>query len=199
MKIVFDGVDYDIKPLTLSQYQTIMDNENISDVDIISLFTEIPREEVLKAGFADVKFVAQALRGDWAGLDSDLPLQLTYTFEGKHYGLISPSKLSFEEWINLEVFFAQSPLNLPLLATHFYKPLASDKQGEERELQPYSLQECMNRASEFQRFPIKVFLPALFFFVSFLQELTANTLSSLETKATEKQSGRVKKNLTRKK
>jgi hypothetical protein len=192
MKIVFDGVDYDIKPLTIVQYQTIMDNPNITDVDIISLFTEIPREEILKAPFADVKFVAKALRGDWAGLDSDLPLQLTYTFEGEHYGLIQPSKLSFEEWINLEVFFSQSPLNLPLLAAHFYKPLSSNKQGEDRELQPYNLQECMTRSSQFQRFPIKVFLPALFFFVSFLQELTANTLSSSEMKMTEK----IKESLT---
>ncbi len=199
MKIVFDGVDYDIKPLTIVQYQTIMDNPNINDVDIISLFTEIPRQEILKAPFADVKFVAQALRGDWAGMDSDLPLQLTYTFEGEHYGLIIPSKLSFEEWINLEVFFTQSPLNLPLLAAHFYKPLASTKQGEDRELQPYSLQECMTRASQFQRFPIKVFLPALFFFVSFLQELTTNTLSSLETKAIENIKDKVKKIQTRKK
>ncbi len=189
MKVVFDGIDYDIKPLTISQYQTIMDNPNISDVDIISLFTEIPREEVLQAGFADVKFVAQALRGDWAGIDSDLPLNLTYTFEGKHYGLIQPSKISFEEWINLEVFFAQNPLNLPLLAAHFYKPLSSDKQGEDRELQKYSLSECMGRASEFGRFPIKVFLPALFFFVSFLQELTQNTLLSSETNPIEKLRG----------
>lgn len=186
MKIVFDSVDYDIKPLTISQYQTIMDNPNISDVDIISLFTEIPREEVLQAGFADVKFVAQALRGDWAGIDSDLPLNLTYTFEGKHYGLIQPSKLSFEEWINLEVFFAQSPLNLPLLAAHLYKPLASEKQGEDRELEKYDLNECMKRANDFNRFPIKVFLPALFFFVSFLQELTQNTLLSSEMNQTEK-------------
>lgn len=189
MKVVFDGVDYDIKPLTISQYQTIMDNPNISDVDIISLFTEIPREEVLQAGFADVKFVATALRGDWAGLDNDLPLNLTYTFEGKHYGLIQPSKISFEEWINLEVFFAQSPLNLPLLAAHFYKPLSSDKQGEDRELEKYSLQECMSRANDFGRFPIKVFLPALFFFVSFLQELTQNTLLSSETNPIEKLQG----------
>jgi hypothetical protein len=181
MKVVFDGVDYDIKPLTISQYQTIMDNPGISDVDIISLFTEIPKKEVLQAGFADVKFVAQALRGDWAGLDNDLPLNLTYTFEGKHYGLIQPSKLSFEEWINLEVFFAQSPLNLPLIAAHLYKPLSSEKQGEDRELEKYDLTECMKRAGEFGRFPIKVFLPSLFFFVSFLQELTQNTLLSSET------------------
>jgi hypothetical protein len=187
MKVVFDGTDYDIKPLTISQYQTIMDNPNISDVDIISLFTEIPRQDVLQAGFADVKFVAQSLRGDWAGLDSDLPLNLTYTFEGKHYGVIQPSKISFEEWINLEVFFAQSPLNLPLLAAHFYKPLSSNKQGDDRELEKYSLSECMGRASEFGRFPIKVFLPALFFFVSFLQELTQNTLLSSETNPTGKQ------------
>jgi hypothetical protein len=187
MKVVFDGTDYDIKPLTISQYQTIMDNPNISDVDIISLFTDIPREEIQQAGFADVKFVAQSLRGDWAGLDSDLPLNLTYTFEGKHYGVIQPSKISFEEWINLEVFFAQNPLNLPLLASHFYKPLSSNKQGEDRELEKYSLSECMSRASEFGRFPIKVFLPALFFFVSFLQELTQNTLLSSETNPTEKQ------------
>jgi hypothetical protein len=106
-------------------------------------------------------------------------------FKGDKYGLIKPSQLSYEEWINLEVFMAESPLDLVKLATHLYKPLINGKGGEDRELIPYSLDECMGRQNDFKQFPITWLFGALFFLTTFVQELTKASLLSMETKATE--------------
>jgi hypothetical protein len=92
--------------------------------------------------------------------------------------------MSFEEWINMEVFMAQKPLNLPLIAAHLYKPL-KEGQGQDRVLEKYDMTECQNRAQEdFKDFPISVFVSALFFFSSFVMEYTKSSLSSLETRMT---------------
>ena len=80
---------------------------------------------------------------------------------------------------------AESPLDLTKLATHLYKPLSNNKVGDDRELIPYSLDECMGRMNDFKNLPITWLFSALFFLTTFVQELTKASLLSMETKATE--------------
>ncbi len=96
------------------------------------MMTGAPLEEVKQAPFTQVSFVAKMLMTEWQ--TTETPLQIVVDFKGKKYGLIKPSQLSYEEWINLEVFMAESPLDLVKLSTHLYKPLSSNKEGEDREL-----------------------------------------------------------------
>jgi len=117
-------------------------------------------------------------------------LNLVYEFNGKRYGLIKPSQLSYGEWINFEVFVSQKPLNLPLLATHLYRPCVDDKIGDDRELIKYDLKECQDRMEEFMDFPVSVVLSALFFLTSFVQKLTEDFLSSTEMKMNNKKQGK---------
>jgi hypothetical protein len=168
MKVIFDETEYDIRPLTISQYQRIKDHPNLSVEEVISLFTDLPVEDVRKSTFQSVKFVASILKNHLGLTEDKTPLQLITEFNGVKYGLIIPSKISFEEWINLEVFFAQQPLNLSLIAAHLYKPLVAENGGDDRELIPYDMTECMKRAKEFEDFPVDVFLSSLFFFTTFL-------------------------------
>lgn len=184
MNVVLDDVDYEIKDITLDQYELVKQVDKLGDPQVISLFTGIPVDEVKQAPFPDVKFVANMLRNHLIEMQDDAPLHLTYTHKGKNYGLIIPSKISFEEWVNLEVFSTKKPMDLPLMAAHLYKPLVEGTNGEERKLEKYSLEECQQRAKEdFKDFPLRVFSSSLFFLISFATEYMKLTqLSSVMKK-----------------
>ena len=183
MKVVLGKKEYGVLPITIEQYELLKTNPDIKATELITMMTGAPLEEVKQAPFTQVSFVAKYLMTEWQ--TTETPLQIVVDFKGKKYGLIKPSQLSYEEWINLEVFMAESPLDLVKLSTHLYKPLMNEKVGEDRELIPYSLDECMGRQNDFKQFPIAWVFGALFFLTIFVQELTKASLSSMETKATE--------------
>ena len=182
MKVVLGKKEYGILPITIEQYELLKNNPDIKATELITMMTGAPLEEVKQAPFAQVSFVAKYLMTEWQ--TTETPLQIVVDYKGKKYGLIKPSQLSYEEWINLEVFMAESPLDLIKLATHLYKPLMNDKVGEDRELIPYSLDECNGRQNDFKQFPIAWLFGGLFFLTIFVQELTKASLSSMETKQT---------------
>ena len=187
MRVVVNDRDYDLKELGLDKYEFLQKLDEMKDPQVISFLTDAPIEDIKKAPFGEVKFVSSMVKKQAFDMFEDTPLELTYTHKGKNYGLIVPSKISFEEWINSEVFMAKDKVDLPLMAAHLYKPLKNDKQGHERELIDYSLEECEERAkNEFQDFPIRVFNSALFFFTTFVMEYTKNILLSSEMKQTDK-------------
>lgn len=187
MRVVVNDRDYDLIELGLDKYEFLQKLDEMKDPQVISFLTNAPLEDVKKAPFNEVKFVSSMVKKQAFDMFEDTPLELTYTHKGKNYGLIIPSKISFEEWINLEVFMAKDKVDLPLMAAHMYKPLKNDKQGYERELIDYSLEECEERAkNDFQDFPIRIFNSALFFFTTFVMEYTKNILLSSEMKQTDK-------------
>ena len=184
MKVVLGKKEYGLLPITIEQYELLKDNPEIKPTELITMMTGAPIEEIKQAPFAQVSFVSKMLMSEWSNTDAT-PLNLVVDFKGKKYGLIKPSQISYEEWINLEVFMAESPLDLTKMATHLYKPLSNDKIGEDRELISYSLDECMGRVNQFKQFPITNLFSALFFLTTFVQELMKVSLSSMETKMTE--------------
>jgi hypothetical protein len=182
MTIVLDDKEYQVKDLTIEQYEALKQNPDIKDYELIHMLTDAPIDDIKSSPFHQVKFVSKMLMSDWI-TDGDVsPLELVVVFNGVKYGLIQPSKMSYEEWINLEVFLAEDPLDLVKISTHLYRPLKNDKVGEFRELQPYSLDECMERMEEFKKFPIKKFMSAFFFLSQYATILIDNILSSMEKK-----------------
>lgn len=188
MKIVIDDVDYPVKEMGIEQYQSIINNDNIGDLDLVSLFVDVDKDILKTASFQDLKFVASMLRYRIKEDSMESPLNLTYRFKDKDYGLILPTKISYEEWINLEVFLAKNPMDMKLIAAHLYKPLVSGD-GDDRVLEDYSMEECIKRSKEWGDFPMSIFVSALFFLGLFSQILTQNILSSLEMKMTENKKG----------
>lgn len=178
MKVVLNEIDYNIKPLTIEQYLALKDNKEINEVEIIAMMTGAPVELIRQAPMAEVKFVSKMLMSELASSEDLSPLVLDLEFKGVEYGLIKPSRMSYEEWINMEVFMAQKPVNLLKLATHLYRPLKSKKYGEDRELVPYNLDECTQREEEFKSFPVNICMSALFFLTTFAKTLTEDFLSS---------------------
>lgn len=174
MELIIDDIAYPIKDLSLDKYEIVMQSDKLGDAQIVALYTGLPVDKVKKAKFTNIKFIASFLREDLLNQFNPDELPLTLHFEGVNYGLIKPSEASFEEWINLEVFMAQKPLNLPLIAAHLYRPLATDQVGENRKLMSYDLEECQNRAEQFKSFPLKAFISALFFLTTFAKELMKN-------------------------
>lgn len=180
MKVIFDKKEYEIKNLTIEQYSAIKDNPSITEVQLIHLLTDIPTTEIVKAPMTDVKFVASMIMGEYSNATAGSELPLVVDIDGVKYGLMKPSKLTYEEWINLEVFFSQSPLDLSRLATHFYRPLINNKIGEDRELVPYSLDECVSREDLFRKkFKMNWLLSAVFFLQTFVGILTEDFQSSI--------------------
>jgi hypothetical protein len=178
MKVVLNEIDYNIKPLTIEQYLALKDNKEINEVEIIAMMTGAPVQLIKQAPMAEVKFVSKMLMSELASSEDLSPLVLDLEFKGVEYGLIKPSRMSYEEWINMEVFMAQKPVNLLKLATHLYRPLKSKKYGEDRELVPYNLDECTQREEEFKSFPVNICMSALFFLTTFAKTLTEDFLSS---------------------
>lgn len=195
MKVILDDQEYQIKQLTIEQYIALRE-DNIDEVSLISILTGADPKTIRQAPMTQVKFVANLLMSDMSPLEDASPLVLDMEFKGREYGLISPSKMSYEEWINLEVFMAQKPVDLLKMATHLYRPLKNQKYGEERELIPYDLDECISRENEFKDFPISVCLSALFFLTTFAKTLTEDFLSSTPNKKMNPK--QIKKFLTKK-
>lgn len=183
-KIVLNDKDYVIREVSIDDYDYYHNKEKVDEMELIARMTNCPMEELTQVPFTQVRFVAQYIQ-TLMNDEKPSPLHLTIELGGVKYGLFKPASITYAEWINLEVFMTESPLNIRRLATHFYRPLASDKLGEERELIPYNMEECMAREKEFGKLPIKWFLSALFFFNQFVQEYTKIILSSMETKLTE--------------
>lgn len=190
MKLVLDKKEYEVKPISIRQYMELDKIPDMSDVDLIHYFTGAPKKDIIDAPFAEVKFIAGVIKSEYGAEDDLSKLNLVYEFNGKRYGLIKPSQLSYGEWINFEVFVSQKPLNLPLLATHLYRPCVDDKIGDDRELIKYDLKECQGRMEEFMDFPVSVVLSALFFLTTFVQKLTEDFLSSTEMKMNNKKQGK---------
>lgn len=184
MKLVIKEKEYEIKPMSVGDYLDLNEQDVIkmTDLEVLERFTTAPKESLIKIPYAKVKFIASMIRSSY-GSDTDaLPLALTLKINDTYYGLIRPSELSYEEWINLEVFMAEKPLDILKLATHLYKPLKSDKMGEDRELVDYDMGECKTREQEFRDMNMGNLTSALFFLTTFVEKLTESLLGSLEKK-----------------
>jgi hypothetical protein len=184
MKLVIKENEYEIKPFTIRDYLELNDSplSQMGDLMVLERFTTAPVEELKKIPYAKVKFIASMIRSSY-GSDTDaLPLALTLKIKDKLYGLIKPSELSYEEWINLEVFMSETPLDILKIATHLYKPLSSEKVGEDRELIDYDLNECLSRQEDFKDMYMGNLISALFFLTTFVEKLTESLLDYTENK-----------------
>jgi len=189
MKLVIGNKEHEIKSLTIGDYLDLKDVDlgKVDDMALLERFTTASKDEIKKIPYTKVKFIVSVIKSSFSNESEALPLALTLKLNDKWYGLIRPSELTYEEWINLEVFMTEKPIDLLKLATHLYKPLKSDKLGEERELIDYDLQECLSRQDEFRNMIMGNLTSALFFLTTFVKKLTESLLGSMETKMKEQE------------
>ena len=160
--------------------------KELDDLDFVALMTGAPKDILKKVKVQDLLFASKYLKNDIAFQDEIGELDLVIEVNGVRYGLIKPSEMTFDEFVNLEIFMAEKPLDLPKIAVHLYRPVKDDYIGENRNLIEYDLQECLSRMDEFKKhFPIKKLMSALFFLITFGKTLTDNLLEFMETTKTE--------------
>jgi len=194
MKLVIGKTEYDVKPITIGDYEYFTENTEVDDLTLIDRLTTAPLDELKKAKFSQIKFISKLLRSRLDEGVNKSSLDLVCEIDGVKYGLIKPSELSYEEWVNLEVFMSEKPLNIGLISTHLYKPLKNDKMGDERELIDYDLNECKSRIELFkEKMPMGRILAAFFFIAIFVQKLTERFLDYTEQKQNENKNKGMKK------
>jgi len=186
MKIQIGETEYPIRDLTIEQYLVLNQIKELDDLDFVALMTGAPKDILKKVKVQDLLFAVRYLKNDIAFQDEISELDLVIEVNGVRYGLIKPSEMTFDEFVNLEIFMAEKPLDLPKIAVHLYRPVKDDFIGENRNLIEYDLQECLSRMDEFKKhFPIKKLMSALFFLITFGKTLTDNLLEFMETTKTE--------------
>lgn len=186
MKIQIGETEYPIRDLTIEQYMVLNQIKELDDLDFVALMTGAPKDILKKVKVQDLLFASKYLKNDIAFQDEIGELDLVVEVNGVRYGLIKPSEMTFDEFVNLEIFMAEKPLDLPKIAVHLYRPVKDDYIGENRNLIEYDLQECLSRMDEFKKhFPIKKLMSALFFLITFGKTLTDNLLEFMETTKTE--------------
>ena len=186
MKIQIGETEYPIRDLTIEQYLVLNQIKELDDLDFVALMTGAPKDILKKVKVQDLLFASKYLKNDIAFQDEIGELDLVIEVNGVRYGLIKPSEMTFDEFVNLEIFMAEKPLDLPKIAVHLYRPVKDDYIGENRNLIEYDLQECLSRMDEFKKhFPIKKLMSALFFLITFGKTLTDNLLEFMETTKTE--------------
>jgi len=186
MKIQIGETEYPIRDLTIEQYMVLNQIKELDDLDFVALMTGAPKDILKKVKVQDLLFAVRYLKNDIAFQDEISELDLVIEVNGVRYGLIKPSEMTFDEFVNLEIFMAEKPLDLPKIAVHLYRPVKDDYIGENRNLIEYDLQECLSRMDEFKKhFPIKKLMSALFFLITFGKTLTDNLLEFMETTKTE--------------
>lgn len=186
MKIQIGDTDYPIRDLTIEQYLALKEVKDLDDIDFVCLMTGAPKDLLRKVRVQDLLFAVRYLKNEVAYQDEMSALEMVLEINGTLYGLIKPSEMTFDEFVNLEIFMAEKPLDLAKIAVHLYRPLKDDFIGEKRNLVDYDLTECMDRIPEFKKhFPIKKLMSALFFLITFGKTLTDNLLEFMETTKTE--------------
>ena len=184
MKLTIGNKDIEIGPLTIRQYETIQDRPDLNDIEIVSLFSGLPATEIKKADYQQIIFVSKFLTS-WISSQLDTnPLQLSMKFNGELLGLTSPSRMSYGEYTDLHVLLSEKEVDMRRVAAILYRPLFKGT-AEDRVIQPYDYDECVERSKSFDNFPIKDYMSGIFFLTIYKDKLLEDFHSSLEKKKKE--------------
>ena len=138
MKIQIGETEYPIRDLTIEQYLVLNEIKELDDLDFVALMTGAPKDLLKKVKVQDLLFAVKYLKNDITYQDEIGELDMVIEVNNVLYGLIKPSEITFDEFVNLEIFMAEKPLDLPKIAVHLYRPVKDDFIGENRNLIYYA-------------------------------------------------------------
>ena len=186
MKLTIGNKDIEIGPLTIKQYETIKKRPDLNDIEMVSLFSGLPVEEIKKADYQQIIFVSKFL-ASWVGSQLDTnPLQLSMKYGDELLGLITPSKMKYGEFTDLHVLMSEEEVDMRRVAAMLYRPLL-DGTAEDRIIEEYDYDKCVERSKKFDDFPIKDYMSAIFFLTIYNDKSLEDFHSSLEKKRKELQ------------
>lgn len=187
MKILLDEKEYELGELTLNQWNKIKEvnksDKKLSDPEFISLMTGIPVEEIRQATIPQIGFVSKVLNTWFTNTPKQTPLKQLISYKDQMLGLTSPSQMSWGEWTDLEVLFAQEEKNLKHIAAILYRPCETYNVNTlEKKIVKYDYEECLERSKDMGDFPMGDVYSAVFFFMKYAQLLTNRHKDSMEAK-----------------
>ena len=187
MKILLDDKEYELGQVTLSQYLKVKElnktGGNMSDAEFISFMTGIPLDDIRQATIPQIGFVAKTIDVWFQNTSKTDTLKQLINYKGEMLGLLSPSQMTYGEWTDLEVLFAQPERNYQHIAAILYRPCETfNVETLDKKIVKYNYEECLERSKEMGDLPISDILSAIFFLIMYAEKLTNKRLSSLEAK-----------------
>ena len=171
--------------MTVEQYQRIQVQkvflENINPSKLLSVYLNIPENELKNAKKKDIEFVEAFI---FKKLTDGVTRDMVFTFdmEGVTYGFENDwGKLAWGAWKDLEFLSSQDITeNIHKILAVLYRPVKGMK-GTKYKIEEYNADTIEERAEQFKRIPVKIWFGSaqLFFFISKIYiENTKNTLES---------------------
>jgi hypothetical protein len=166
---------------TLSVWQDLMMYRDLEDEDdfvytLLSLMTDIDREELRDLPYSSVQPVADKLSGYIMSMDKTFVKE--FEFKGVKYQFLDLTNMTFGEFVDIDTYLSKpaSTRNRELnkMMSYFYREV------EEGKLSKYDASKVDARAEVFKELPVKYFHGAMRFFFHLGNISQRNTLFYLE-------------------
>jgi hypothetical protein len=184
MTITLGEKEITLEYITINQYKRMLNEQEMPDINYISLLTGLTIEELRDVDFQQINFVSKFLK-TWVNNLQKTPLTLEREYKGQRLGLIQPKSMTYGEFSDLHVLVSSENIDFELITSILYRPILEGS-GEDRILDKYDYDQCIKRSKEMGDFPINDYISAVFFFVKFYEiQLEDSHLSSVKKKKEE--------------
>ena len=187
MTINFGDTKLDLEYITINQYEKLLENQDMKDIEFISLITTLPLDELRDVKVSEIGFVATFLRR-WIASFQKSPLTYTVKYKEQMLGLLDATNMTYGEFSDLHILTSAEKVDFRKVCSILYRPVVSGE-GENRKIEKYDYDKCMERSEEMGDFPINNYISALFFF----NEIQSDIIGRFPLVFGEKEEGRVEK------
>jgi hypothetical protein len=169
--------------LSIKKYQQIVKNpiKYKDSVEVLSLYLDIPADEIKDLPYKDIKFIESYLTQKYTR-DVDKQIVFTFNYKGVDYGLENDwSKMTWGQWISMEVLSQPDKIsdNIAHIMALLYRPVKKQN-GEKYTLVPFKDKEVGERKILFEELPVKYWFGAATFFLLVSKTYIQNIKSSLD-------------------
>ena len=195
MTITFGESKLDLEYITINQYRKLLENPNMDDVELISLLTTLPLEELRDVKVSELQFVSSYLK-TWVSQLQKSPLTYTIKYKGQMLGLLDATEMTYGEFSDLHILTSSENVDYEKVCSILYRPVVSGE-GEDRKIEKYDYDKCMERSKDMGDFPINNYISALFFLTKYNQILLEDSPLYLEKKRRDELKNQTKEQETR--
>jgi len=180
MTITFGESKMDLEYITINQYKKLLETPNMSDVELISLLTTLSIEELKDVKVSELQFVSSYLK-TWVSQFQESPLAYTIKYKEQMLGLLDATEMTYGEFSDLHILTSAENVDYEKVCSILYRPVISGE-GEDRKIEKYDYDKCMERSKDMGDFPINSYISGLFFLTKYNQVLLEDSPLYLEKK-----------------
>lgn len=169
--------------LSIKKYQEIIKNpiKYKEPKQVLSLYLDLPVDEVMDLPYKDIKFVEAYLTEKYTR-EVDKQIVFTFNYKGVDYGLENDwSKMTWGQWITMEVLSQNDRIsdNIAHIMAILYRPIKKQN-GTKYTLVPFKDKDVEERKILFEDLPVKYWFGAATFFLLVSKTYIQNIKSSLD-------------------